>query len=57
MTEAMPFLQKAILLSYDPPPFAGESLLLCKRLFRQMEQSRVTGGGLALSYLASLMIF
>ena len=23
MTEAMPFLQKAILLSYDPRPFAG----------------------------------
>ena len=24
MTEAMPFLQKAILLSYDPRPFAEE---------------------------------
>ena len=24
MTEAMPFLQKAILLSYDPRPFWGE---------------------------------
>ena len=23
MTEAMPFLQKAILLSYDPRPFHG----------------------------------
>ena len=23
MTEAMPFLQKAILLSYDPRPFGG----------------------------------
>ena len=23
MTEAMPFLQKAILLSYDPRPFSG----------------------------------
>ena len=23
MTEAMPFLQKAILLSYDPLPFGG----------------------------------
>ena len=23
MTEAMPFLQKAILLSYDPLPFRG----------------------------------
>ena len=23
MTEAMPFLQKAILLSYDPRPLAG----------------------------------
>ena len=26
MTEAMPFLQKTILLSYDPRPFAGGSL-------------------------------
>lgn len=24
MTEAMPFLQKTILLSYDPRPFGGE---------------------------------
>ena len=28
MTEAMPFLQKAILLSYDPRPFVM-GLLLC----------------------------
>ena len=28
MTEAMPFLQKAILLSYDPLPFAG-GFLFC----------------------------
>ena len=27
MTKAMPFLQKAILLSYDPRPFAGGYLL------------------------------
>ncbi len=27
MTEAMPFLQKAILLSYDPRPFAGGFLI------------------------------
>ena len=27
MTEAMPFLQKAILLSYDPRPLAGDVLL------------------------------
>ena len=26
MTEAMPFLQKAILLSYDPRPSSGEFL-------------------------------
>ena len=26
MTEAMPFLQKTILLSYDPRPFVRESL-------------------------------
>ena len=28
MTEAMPFLQKAILLSYDPRPLAGGCFLL-----------------------------
>ena len=27
MTEAMPFLQKAILLSYDPRPFVAAFLL------------------------------
>ena len=27
MTEAMPFLQKAILLSYDPRPFRRDFLL------------------------------
>ena len=27
MTEAMPFLQKAILLSYDPLPFRGGFVL------------------------------
>lgn len=30
MTEAMPFLQKAILLSYDPRPFAGGLFVLRK---------------------------
>ena len=29
MTEAMPFLQKTILLSYDPRPLFGESFLDC----------------------------
>lgn len=28
MTEAMPFLQKAILLSYDPRPNPGRAFLL-----------------------------
>lgn len=28
MTEAMPFLQKAILLSYDPRPFGRESFFM-----------------------------
>ena len=28
MTEAMPFLRKAILLSYDPRPFAGGFLFV-----------------------------
>lgn len=32
MTEAMPFLQKAILLSYDPRPFCRGLLLWIKRL-------------------------
>ena len=27
MTEAMPFLQKTILLSYDPRPFSGRHFL------------------------------
>ena len=31
MTEAMPFLQKAILLSYDPRPFAGGFLFRKKK--------------------------
>ena len=34
MTEAMPFLQKAILLSYDPRPLCGSFLfysVLCSR--------------------------
>ena len=29
MTEAMPFLQKAILLSYDPRPFGQGGFLSC----------------------------
>ena len=36
MTEAMPFLQKAILLSYDPRPFAGRiylSIVASRQLF------------------------
>ena len=32
MTEAMPFLQKTILLSYDPRPLAG-GLFFGKRIF------------------------
>lgn len=31
MTEAMPFLQKTILLSYDPRPFAGGAFSLHRR--------------------------
>ena len=34
MTEAMPFLQKVILLSYDPRPFAGGYLFIEKRALR-----------------------
>lgn len=33
MTEAMPFLQKAILLSYDPRPF-GPGVLYIQFFFR-----------------------
>ena len=33
MTEAMPFLQKAILLSYDPRPLSGEFLFISSRVF------------------------
>lgn len=29
MTEAMPFLRKLILLSYDPRPFGGEFFFTC----------------------------
>ena len=29
MTEAMPFLQKTILLSYDPRPFPAVFFLVC----------------------------
>ena len=36
MTEAMPFLQKAILLSYDPRPMPGG-------FFEQMERPRPGG--------------
>ena len=32
MTEAMPFLQKAILLSYDPRPFGGGLFIGLRRL-------------------------
>ena len=34
MTEAMPFLQKTILLSYDPRPFAAGSLFYCLYFFQ-----------------------
>ena len=34
MTEAMPFLRKIILLSYDPRPFP-EALLICLENSRQ----------------------
>ena len=34
MTEAMPFLQKTILLSYDPRPFAG-GIVFCGYLKNQ----------------------
>ena len=36
MTKAMPFLQKAILLSYDPRPLGGG-------LFRAVESGGLTG--------------
>ena len=44
MTEAMPFLQKAILLSYDPRPFCGGALLMrslmgCKLILMETKQA------------------
>ncbi len=39
MTEAMPFLRKLILLSYDPRPFAGGYLLLQVSNDRQPPES------------------
>ena len=40
MTEAMPFLQKAILLSYDPRPF-GVGIFMCFQ--NAMDQLKVRG--------------
>lgn len=42
MTEAMPFLQKTILLSYDPRPLAGGSVFLAAL---SPEQPRCHTGG------------
>ena len=39
MTEAMPFLQKTILLSYDPRPLV-KGAFLCKDLIRYRKQKR-----------------
>lgn len=44
MTEAMPFLQKVILLSYDPRPFCGGALLMrslmgCKLILMETKQA------------------
>ena len=33
MTEAMPFLQKTILLSYDPRPFNPGFVFYCAKVF------------------------
>lgn len=42
MTEAMPFLQKTILLSYDPRPFySGDFLLIY--LFSSVFSAEVSG--------------
>ena len=47
MTEAMPFLQKVILLSYDPHPFAGAVFILpCVWfLVRAVCSGSLTGAG------------
>ena len=39
MTEAMPFLQKAILLSYAPRPFGRDFLFQRVQIHRQQLQS------------------
>ena len=45
MTEAMPFLQKAILLSYDPRPFGRGAFLIANSLdFRYNEKKRGSTG-------------
>ena len=41
MTKAMPFLQKVILLSYDPRPFGEGFLLCCVCIFRR---EKITSG-------------
>ena len=40
MTEAMPFLQKAILLSYAPRPLAGGHDFRCREVGRLPEHRR-----------------
>lgn len=39
MTEAMPFLQKAILLSYDPRPLAGGRFFLYHHGLQRLHES------------------
>jgi hypothetical protein len=40
MTEAMPFLQKAILLSYDPRPFVRGVFRIIGGVFRDKQSFR-----------------
>ena len=44
MTEAMPFLQKAILLSYDPRPFRQGALETVEKLPPDSKRSQAARG-------------
>ena len=52
MTEAMPFLQKTILLSYDPRPFPAEHLF--DRYFHTTTSSKHDSTGLGLTIAQEL---
>ena len=52
MTEAMPFLQKTILLSYDPRPYSGDFLVVY--LFSSVFSAEVSGASGSVEGLSSV---